>query len=130
MPKLDKIQIADRLRARLEDLRNGKEVAARDLRALLTDAQILALEAAWSKQQTLRKKKRARTKEEEQTLGWRSKREIQIEVIEQFLNEADDRMLETYIELQKKQKLGEHEFIWMVTAKLEQLENLKLKHTL
>lgn len=35
MPKLDETHIAERLRGRLEELRNGKEVAARDLRALL-----------------------------------------------------------------------------------------------
>lgn len=69
MPKLDKIQIADRLRVRLEDLRNGKEVAARDLRALLTNAQLAVLDDAWAEQQILRQKKRARTKEEERALG-------------------------------------------------------------
>ena len=35
MPKLDGTHIAERLRGRLEELREGKEVAARDLRALL-----------------------------------------------------------------------------------------------
>ena len=64
MPKLNKIQVADSLREKLDDLRNGKEVAARDLRALLTDEQIVAMDAAWSEQQALRKLKRARSKEE------------------------------------------------------------------
>jgi len=102
MPKLNKVQVADRLRERLEDLRNGKEVAARDLRALLTDEQIALLDTAWAAQQALRKLKRARTKEEEQTLGWRSKRDIQIEVLEQVANEADEQTLETMMELQSK----------------------------
>lgn len=105
MPKLDKIQIADRLRMRLEDLRNGKEVAARDLRALLTNPQLAVLDNAWAEQQILRQKKRARTKEEERALGWRSKRELQIEVIEKFLNRADGEVLETLEDLQKKAEI-------------------------
>ena len=102
MPKLNGIQIADKLRERLEDLRNGKEVAARDLRALLTDEQVATMDAAWAEQQALRKLKRARTKEDEQVLGWRSKREIQIEVVEQILGQADEQMLDTLQELQRK----------------------------
>lgn len=102
MPKLNKIQITERLSERLEDLRNGKEVAARDLRALLTDEEIAVLDTAWAEQQALRKLKRARTKEEEQALGWRSKREIQIEVLEQVVNQADEQMLDTLEELQRR----------------------------
>jgi hypothetical protein len=102
MPKLNKLQIADRLREKLDDLRNSKEVAARDLRALLTDQQTAAMDAAWAEQQALRKLKRARTKDEEQALGWRSKREIQIEVLEQVVNQADGQMLEALMELQYK----------------------------
>jgi hypothetical protein len=37
MPKLDGTQIAHRLRERIEELRQGKEVAAPDLRSLLTE---------------------------------------------------------------------------------------------
>ncbi len=58
MPKLDGLQLPQRLAERLADLRAGKEVAARDLKALLTDEQIVEMEAAWEEQQLLRKKKR------------------------------------------------------------------------
>ncbi|CAM8645666.1 hypothetical protein MCEMSE6_02053 [Oxalobacteraceae bacterium] len=105
MPKLNKVQIADRLRDRVEGLRNGKEIAARDLRALLTKEQVAAIDTAWTEQQALRKVKRARTKEEEQALGWRSKREIQIEMLEQVINQAEDQMLDTYEELRRKAEL-------------------------
>jgi hypothetical protein len=105
MPKLNKIQVADRLRERLDELRSGKEVAARDLKALLTDEQIAAMDRAWAEQQALRKLKRARTKGEEQALGGRSKREIQIEVLEQVVRQADDQMLEMLDELQQKTKI-------------------------
>ncbi len=88
MPKLDGTQIADRLQGRLEEMRRGKEVAARDLRALLTAEQQAAMDAAWAEQQELRKKKRARTKEEEVALGWKSKRDIHIDALIAAINEA------------------------------------------
>lgn len=102
MPKLDGTQIVGRLRGRLEELREGKEVAARDLKALLTSEQVAAMDAAWAEQQELRKQKRARTKEEEAALGWKTKREIQIEAYERAIAEADDGMLDTLEELQRK----------------------------
>ena len=79
MPKLDITHIAERLQERLTDLKAGKEIAAREIRALLNDEQLTAMDAAWTEQQALRKKKKARTKEEELALGWKTKREIHIE---------------------------------------------------
>ena len=63
------------------------------------------MDAAWAEQQLLRKQKRARTKEEEAALGWKTKREIQIEAYEKAIAEADDGMLETLEELQRKAKV-------------------------
>lgn len=94
MPKLEYEQILDRLRARLDELRQGKDVAARDLRALLTSEQVAAMESAWTEQQALRKGKRARTKEEEAALGWKSKRDIHIEAYERAIEESDSGELE------------------------------------
>jgi hypothetical protein len=102
MPKLDGTHIAERLNERLEKLRSGEEVAKREIEALLTDEQVAAMNAAWEAQQALRKQKRARTKEEEIALGWKTKREIQIEAYERAITEADDGMLETLEELQQK----------------------------
>lgn len=93
MPKLDGTQIADRLQGRLEEMRRGQEVAARDLRALLTAEQQAAMDAAWAEQQELRKKKRARTKEEEIALGWKSKRDIHIDALIAALREAHENEL-------------------------------------
>lgn len=90
MPKLDGTQIAERLQVRLEELRRGEDVAARDLRALLTAEQEAAMDAAWAEQQELRKQKRARTKEEEAALGWKAKRDIHIDALESALREAQD----------------------------------------
>jgi len=101
MPKLDGTHIFERLSERLEELKQGKEVAPRDLRKLLTDAQRSGMDAAWAEQQALRKKKRARTKEEEVALGWKTKREIHIEAYVKAIAEADDAMLETLEGLQR-----------------------------
>jgi hypothetical protein len=102
MPKLDGTHIQERLRGRLEELREGKEVSPRDLRALLTDEQVATMDAAWAAQQALRKQKRARTKEEEIALGWKSKRDIHIEAYVQAIAEADVGMLDTLENLQHK----------------------------
>ncbi len=89
MPKLDGTHIAERLKGRLEKLQQGKEVAARDLRALLTEEQEAAMDVSWAEQQELRKKKRARNKQEEAALGWKSKRDIHIEALKSALRDAN-----------------------------------------
>lgn len=96
MPKLDGTHIAERLKERIAKLKNGEEVAARDLRALLTDEQTAALDVAKKAQQELKKIKRARTKEEEKALGWKSIREIHIESLEAALKDAEDDELDAW----------------------------------
>lgn len=105
MPKLDGTHIHERLRLRLEQLRNGEEVARRELETLLTTQQIEAWDAAWNEQKRLRKAKRARTKEEEAALGWKSKREITIEAIQAALNESDDGLLDEFERLLQRQEI-------------------------
>jgi hypothetical protein len=90
MPKLDGTHIAARLQARLDEMQRGEEIAARDLRALLTNEQEAAMDAAWAEQQALRKQKRARTKEEETALGWKTKRDIHIAALESALHDAQE----------------------------------------
>ena len=51
MPKLNGTHWPERLAERLADLKADKEVAARDIKALLTDEQIAEMEAAWAEQQ-------------------------------------------------------------------------------
>ena len=94
MPKLDGTHLPQRIAERLADLKTDKEVAARDVKALLNDEQIATMDAAWEEQQALRKVKRPRTKEEERELGWKTKREIYIEAYEKALSEASDGVLE------------------------------------
>ena len=100
MPKLDATHIADRLRSRLADLEAGAEVAAKELRALLTPEQITAMEAAWAEQQELRKIATARTDEEKQALGWKTKREIHIEAYKLAIADSNANILD---ELRKMQ---------------------------
>lgn len=88
MPKLDGTQIVERLQKRLEQLQTGEEVAAKDIRALLNDEQQAALDAAWEQQQQLRKQKRARTEDEQKSLGWKTKRELHIQAYEQAITQA------------------------------------------
>lgn len=90
MPKLDGTHTADRLRTRLDQLLRGDEVAARDMKSLLTAEQTAAMNAAWAEQQTLRKSQRARTRQEETALGWKTKRDIHIEALTQALHTAHD----------------------------------------
>lgn len=104
MPKLDATHIADRLRKRLAELEAGAEVAAKDIRALLTPEQTAAMEAAWAEQQQLRKIKRAKTEEEKQQLGWKTKREIQIAAFQQAVADSDNSI---QAELQKMQEQAE-----------------------
>lgn len=94
MPKQDSAQIVERMNARLDEFRQGKDVAARDLRALLTSEQVAAMDSAWAEQQLLRKGKRARTEEEEASLGWKSKRVIHIEALERAIEEVNRNALQ------------------------------------
>jgi hypothetical protein len=90
MPKLNGIHIFERLKERLEQLEAGEEIAAKEIRSLLTPEQQQELEDAWKEQQELRKGKRARTAEEEKALGWKTKREVRIEVFKRALKAAVD----------------------------------------
>lgn len=102
MPKLDRTHLPERLAKRLADLKAGEEVAAKDIRALLSDDQVEAMNAAWAEQQKLRKGKRAKTKEEEKELGWKSKREVHIEAYEKALAAADAGLADSLAERQDR----------------------------
>lgn len=87
MPKLDGTHMVERLQKRLAELEAGDEVAARDIKALLTPDQKQALDAAWTEQQLLREMKGAPA-----TGGpgpvWKSKRELRLEAFKQALSDA------------------------------------------
>lgn len=85
MPKLDALQTAERLQRLLDKLLLDEQVASRDLRALLTQQQGEAIDTAWYEQQLLRAQKR--------TADWKTKRQIQIEVVKTVLAEYEENEL-------------------------------------
>lgn len=103
MPKLDQTHIAERLQKRLADLKAGKEVAAREIRALLNDEQLVAMDMAWIEQQALRKMRRDKTNEELE-LGWKTKRELHIATYEKALIDAEALQISAW---EKKQRNAE-----------------------
>ncbi len=107
MPKLDGTHLPQRLAERLADLKADKEVAKRDVEALLSNEQVAAMNAAWEEQKILRTVKRARTKDEERKLGWKSKRQIHIEAYENALSEASEDVSDAFEERIAKAKLKE-----------------------
>ena len=104
MPKLNEIQLAERLRKRIAELEAGVEIAAKDVRALLTDTQYQQLETAWKNQQALRKQKRATTEKQQKALGWKTKRELRIEAFKQAVEELEGNELEALQKLQLKKE--------------------------
>jgi hypothetical protein len=62
---------------------------------LLNDAQQQALEDALAEQVQLKQDKRARTEDEKKALGWKTIREVRLEVLTQALEEARDFILDS-----------------------------------
>ena len=89
MPKLSDLDRLEKLQQRLADLKANKEVAPRELRALLNDKQIKAIDDAWTHQQQIRKTVKARTKQQQIDAGFKSKRDIHIAIYEQAIKDLD-----------------------------------------
>jgi HD superfamily phosphohydrolase len=88
MPKLDGTHLVERLMKRIAELEAGEEVAAKDIRVLLNAEQQKALDQAWGMQEKLRLETKARTDVEKAALGWKSKRDVRIEIFKQALSDA------------------------------------------
>jgi hypothetical protein len=101
MPILTADQIIARLEGRIAQLEAGEEIAKKDIYALLTDAQQRALEGALAAQVQLKQEKRARSDEEKKALGWKTIREVRIEVMKQALKEANDGILDAFKRMQR-----------------------------
>jgi hypothetical protein len=96
MPKLNTDVLIQRLQGRIAELEAGEEVANKHIRALLTDAQQQTLDDALAEQVELKKEKRARTEEEKKALGWKTIREVRLEVLKNALAEANAGLLADY----------------------------------
>ena len=105
MPKVKDAYLSDRIRKRIAELEAGEEVPAKDIKAVLTDEQLADIDAAWAKQQVLRKGKRARTEQEQLALGWRTKRDIRLEVLGKALKVADAGVLRALKDEQSKAEI-------------------------
>jgi hypothetical protein len=105
MPKLDALQILKHLDKRLEDLEAGKEIPAKDIRALLTPAQLQQLNTAWAHQEQLRKLHRPRTDEDKQALGWKTKRQVRIEVFKSAVDTAWNKLPADLNEMQRQKEI-------------------------
>ena len=106
MPKLDITHLTERLTKRIEQLEQGIAIEARDINALLTDTQQQALKAAWVKQQLLRKQHRQpKTTAEKEQLGWKTIREVRLDIYRQALAEAKHNLVDGIKELQHKSEV-------------------------
>jgi hypothetical protein len=96
MPKLNTEQIIARLEGRIAELEACEEVAVKHIRALLTEAQQQALDDALAAQVELKKAKRARTDEEKTALGWKTIRQVRLDVLNAALAEARSGVIEDF----------------------------------
>lgn len=86
MPKLNFTHLIGRIQERIEQLERGDALEARDINVLFTKEQQQALKDAWTKQQALRKiHKSPKTNEGVQKIGWKTIREVRLEIYKQAL---------------------------------------------
>ena len=91
MPKLNVTHLIGRIQERIEQLERGDALEARDINALLTKELQQKLKEAWTVQQALRKiHKPPKSNEEAQKIGWKTIREVRLEIYKQALQEAQD----------------------------------------
>ncbi len=86
----------ERLERRIHQLELGEEIAVKDIKALLSAEQQQQLVDALAAQVALKKNKRARTDAEKQALGWKSIREVRLDVLRSALKAANDDLLADY----------------------------------
>ena len=104
MPKVKASDLCSRIIKRIEQLERGEEVAAKDIKAVLTSEQQQEIEAAWTAQQALRDAHGRVTEAEKAALGWKTKREIRLEVLRKARGQALDNILaDLEAEMEKKE---------------------------
>lgn len=89
MPELDDTHTGQRLQRRIAELEAGNEIAKRDVYAVLSEQQQQELESELAAQQALKRQGRARTDDEKKALGWKTIREVRIEVLKRALAQAE-----------------------------------------
>jgi len=106
MPKLNITHLTERLTKRIEQLEQGLALEARDINALLNETQQQALKEAWEKQKLLRKKYRQpQTTAEIEDLGWKTIREVRLDIYRQALADAQHDLVDGIKELQHQSEV-------------------------
>lgn len=89
VPELDDTHTSQRLQRRIAELEAGVEIAKRDIFAVLNEQQQQELETALAAQQALKRQGRSRTDEEKEAAGWKTIRQVRIEVLKRALALAE-----------------------------------------
>jgi len=98
--------LPERLQERLDKLEQGVAIDARDVKALLTDEQIKRLDAALAEQKIIRTKHRQpKTEEKKLAIGWKTIREVRIEIYKQAIAELQDSLGEGMEGLKKEREV-------------------------
>ena len=94
MPKINATHKLERIQKRIAQLENDEALEARDINALLTPKQQQELKDAWAIQQQLRKKhKPPKTDTEKNKLGWKTIREVRLDVYRNALACLDNNIV-------------------------------------
>jgi len=95
MPKLNATQLITRIEQRIADLENGALFEARDINSLLNEHQRFELKEAWAHQQQLRKAhKPPKSAEAMEAIGWKTIREVRLEIYRNALASAKGSILD------------------------------------
>jgi hypothetical protein len=106
MPKLNVTHLPERLQKRIEQLERDEALEARDFESLLTDEQVTQYKQAWQHQKDLRTiHKPPKTEEKKQLIGWKTIREVRLEIYKQALQEAKDGMGDGIEKLQQQSEI-------------------------
>lgn len=106
MPKLNITHLVSRLQQRIEQLENGDALEARDINALLNSEQQNELKDLWAKQQALRKTQRQpKTDAEKERIGWKTIRDVRLEVFRKALAEVQDGLGDGISALQRDREI-------------------------
>ena len=112
----------ERIQKRIHQLELGEEVAVKDIKALLNAEQQQQLADALAAQAALKKSKRARTDEEKQALGWKSIREVRLDVLRAALNAANDGLLADYERRLKEKEIRQADIYLREYSKAREAE--------
>ena len=94
MPKINATHKLERIQKRIAQLENDEALEARDINALLTPEQQQELKDAWAIQPLLRKNhKPPKTDAEKNKLGWKTIREVRLDVYRNALACLDNNIV-------------------------------------